>query len=226
MEFFSKEQINDVSKLNKLLNVGQSVIVNSQAGQDFFVLKCLNYKKNGFFLELGGGNPIIMSNTYDLEKNYNWKGIIIEYNEEYRQSYNECRKSMCIIKDATKINYKKLFEDNNVPLNIDYLQIDLEVTNKSTLDALQKLDLEVMDRYKFAVITFEHDIYRGDYFNTRNISREIFSRRGYIRVFSDVTHSSISFEDWYIHPDLVDNNYINNIKTNLSLEWNDILKRL
>ena len=57
------------------------------------------------------------------------------------------------------IDYKNLFETNNVPLNIDYLQIDLEVTDGSTLTTLKKLDREIMDNYKFAIITFEHDIY-------------------------------------------------------------------
>ena len=40
-------------------------------------------------------------------------------------------------------------------------------------------------------------------------SRKILKDRGYLLVFSDVKHHVInngSFEDWYVHPDLVDNN--------------------
>ena len=34
------------------------------------------------------------------------------------------------------------------------------------------------------------------------------------------------FEDWYVHPDLVDMNFINSIKSNSSLEYTDIVKIL
>ncbi len=64
--------------------------------------------------------------------------------------------SIHVIQDATQINYKDLFESNNAPTNIDFLQIDLE-----------KLDEEVMDTYKFATVTFQHDIYHTNSFDTR-----------------------------------------------------------
>jgi FkbM family methyltransferase len=37
-----------------------------------------NKKMNGFFIELGANNGILQSNTFFLEKNRNWKGILIE----------------------------------------------------------------------------------------------------------------------------------------------------
>ena len=36
-----------------------------------------------------------------------------------------------------------------MPLKIDYLQIDLEVNNRSTLTTLELLDAQVFDNYKF-----------------------------------------------------------------------------
>ena len=50
----------------------------SQIGQDIEVLKLYNYKKNGFFIEIGASNGIALSNTYLLEKKYDWKGICVE----------------------------------------------------------------------------------------------------------------------------------------------------
>lgn len=79
--------------------------------------------------------------------------------------------SIHVIDDATQINYYDLLKKNNVPNNIDYLQIDLETGNRSTLTTLEILDNTIFDEYKFATITFEHDIYAGDYFNTRVSSR-------------------------------------------------------
>jgi len=114
----------------------------------------------------------------------------------------------------------------NAPKNIDYLQIDLEVSNRSTLTTLELLNNNVFNEYKFATVTFEHDIYDGDKFNTRLDSRKIFLNRGYILVFPDVRNGQHAFEDWYIHPELVDINYINKIKSEQSLDYNDIMVRL
>ena len=86
-------------------------------------------------------------------------------------------------------------------------------------------DKYVFDTYKFATITFEHDIYRGDYFDTRFISRQILHKRGYVLLFPDVSvgigQEHNAYEDWWVHPDLVDKEFIKffynkNIKPNLT----------
>ena len=120
------------------------------------------------------------------------------------------------------------FEKVGFPKNIDYLQLDLDVENRSTLTTLENLDKQVLDTYKFATITLEHDIYRGDYFETRKISREILAKRGYIIVFPDVHagHPYGEHEDWYVHPDLVDMEFINKVKQTTSLKADEILKIL
>ena len=191
----------------------------SQAAQDKFVLNVHKNKKNGSFLEIGSSHPTFINNTYTLEKNFNWRGIMVEYDSSFLNLYKIYRpKSIHIIKDATQVNYLQLLKDNNFSTNIDYLQIDLDVNNRSTLTTLELIDNTVFDEYKFATVTFEHDIYTGNYFNTREKSREIFKKRGYILVFPDVLFKdNIVFEDWYVHPDLVDMEYINNlIKNNIS----------
>ena len=199
----------------------------SQAGQDIFVLSVLKNKQNGIFLEIGSSHPENINNTYILEKFYNWKGIMVEYDYNFLPLYKLIRpKSLHIMEDATTVNFKNEFEMLELPNNIDYLQIDLEVINRSTLTVLENLDRDVMNNYKFAVVTFEHDIYSGDYFDTRTISRNIFEKRGYVRVFSDVKNEDNPYEDWYVHPELVDMEYINNIKTEESLEWTNIITRI
>jgi len=42
------------------------------------VLNYFNNKKDGIFIELGGLDGIRHSNTFLLEKKYNWSGLIIE----------------------------------------------------------------------------------------------------------------------------------------------------
>lgn len=194
----------------------------SQACQDIFIRKVLKNKLNGYFIEIGSCDPIFINNTYVLEKNNNWKGIMVEYESHFLEKYKDIRKnSYHIIQDATTIDWNFHIKNANLPYNIDYLQIDLDVHNGSTIQTLINLDKQVMDNYKFAVITFEHDIYRGDYYNTRTLSREIFEKRGYMRIFSDVSLDNNAFEDWYIHPELVDLTHIEKFKNNLH-DINDI----
>lgn len=53
----------------------------SQFGQDTHVLHTIyKSKRNGFFVEIGAYDGITDSNTYLLEKDYGWKGIIVECN--------------------------------------------------------------------------------------------------------------------------------------------------
>lgn len=196
---------------------------NSQAGQDLFVLSCLNYKRNGTFLEIGSNDPIAINNSYLLERDYGWSGIMIEYEPRFLSSYKIHRpKSRHIIADATKVDYRAY--SASLPRHIDYLQIDLDVENESTIATLRKVRDELMDTHTFATVTFEHDIYRGDFYKTRAESRHIFDSKGYTRVFSDVKNQNAAFEDWYVHPELVDMSYINSIQTDSSLEYTELIK--
>lgn len=184
---------------------------NGQIEQDKFVLNVLNNKHNGFFLEIGANDPCQISNTYLLEKEFQWSGIMIEYDSKYLNSYKIHRpNSIPIINDATKIDYKDLLHKHNVSRNIDYLQIDLEVSNGSTIQTLELIEKDLMsDNYKFATITFEHDIYATNYMNTQSKSRDIFRKNGYFCVFENLNNNGINaFEDWWVHPDLVNMEYI------------------
>jgi hypothetical protein len=216
--------------------------LNGQAEQDKFVLNVQKQKTNGFFLEIGSGHHVEINNTYILENHFKWKGIMIDQSSEWLADYKIHREnSIHVINDATKIDYVSLFKNNNVPLNIDYLQIDLDSMNGSTLQTLEKLDNDVMDTHKFAVVTFNHDHKVGLSHlpmvqTTRTKSREIFKKRGYIRVFEDIhnVHPDSVFEDWYVHPQLLDigyistlkeknmNKYITNSITGKSINWQDI----
>lgn len=203
----------------------------SQAAQDLFVEAVMNGKRNGYFVEIGSNHPKIHNNTYLLEKKYNWQGVMIEYDKSFAPLYKTHRpNSGYILDDARVINYRHFLDTHRFPENIDYLQIDLDVNNKSTLDTFLLLNKTVFDKYKFATITFEHDIYTGNYFDTQIISRKILTDRGYVLVFPNVSvlweGSYKPFEDWYVHPELVDMNYINKLISTDSLTVEQIRARL
>jgi hypothetical protein len=199
----------------------------SQAYQDIFVISMLSHKRNGYFLEIGSNHPIINNNTYLLEKEFNWTGLMVEYDKTFKTLYDEHRpNSIYELNDARYVNYINIFNNNNYPYNMDYLQIDLEVNNASTLSVLYTLNKTILDKYKFATITFEHDIYAGNYFDTKQEAYNIFNSRGYILIYPDVKVNWCNryqpFEDWYVHPDLVDINIINKYKNDKSLNCDEI----
>jgi hypothetical protein len=211
--------------------MGEAITTYSQACQDTFVESALKQKRDGFFVEIGSNHPITHNNTYLLESVYGWKGLMVEYDSSFAPLYRAHRpRSLHQINDARSVDYKRILDVNLFPKNIDYLQVDLDVNNRSTLDTLLLLNSTVFPEYTFATVTFEHDIYSGNFFDTRRISREIFARRGYELVFPDVSvywqGGYKPFEDWYVHPTLVDMEHINKIKSSESMNVDEIRQRL
>ena len=185
---------------------------NSQVGQDKFALNILKNKNDGTFLEIGSNHPVQLNNTFIMENKYNWRGIMVEKDKNFLPLYREYRKkSVYEINDACKIDYSKILEENSFPNHIDYLQIDLHVNNNSTLNCLKLLDNTIFDKYKFATVTFEHDIYANNNV-TRMESRRIFENKGYHLVFEDISDGKNPFEDWWVCPSLVDMGYVKKIQ--------------
>jgi hypothetical protein len=56
----------------------------SQKGQDRWVVeRALPGRRNGYFVELGAGDGRTHSNTYVLERDHGWNGLLIEANPNY-----------------------------------------------------------------------------------------------------------------------------------------------
>lgn len=174
----------------------------SQCYQDMFVLTMLNGKRNGLFLEIGCGDPYYGNNTALLEKEFDWKGISIDINKDTTDKFSKERKSNVICDDATKIDYDKILQSDVY----DYLQIDCDPPLVS-YNTLLKIPF---DKCKFAVITFEHDYYCDSDSGVREKSRKYLESFGYKMVVNDIAPDKFSnYEDWWVHPDLVDNKIIN-----------------
>tara|TARA_Y100000592_G_scaffold8090_1_gene11376 strand:- start:1695 stop:3896 length:2202 start_codon:yes stop_codon:yes gene_type:complete len=191
----------------------------SQVGQDLFVLSVLNGKRNGKYLEIGSGRPYYGNNTWLLESEFGWTGVGIDAWKPYVERYNQKREQKSFYKDACLMDWntfmKEQFPYDNV---IDYLSIDIDPAAQ-TFDALKVLPLE---KFQFRVITFEHDYYQDQ--KTRDLVRNWL--QGFFRyelIVPDIATKHYgndvveSFEDWYIHPELVSEENLHKIR-----EWTNL----
>ena len=170
----------------------------SQSMQDMFVLSMLDGKKNGVYVEIGADQPRVISNSYLLEKDFDWVGVSFELDSDKVKYFNFIRKNKCICADATTYDYKSLFEERNYPKQIDYLQLDIDPA-EGTLRALKALPL---DDYRFSVITYETDVYSsGADIQDEEIS--ILKDAGYQLVVKNIKNEDNPFEDWWIDPNII-----------------------
>ena len=180
----------------------------SDLHQDIFVLEVLNGKKNGTYLEIGSHDPILISNTYLLETQFNWTGVSLDIDESFVNKFNKVRKNKSYLLNALETDYKNLLTDNNINLVVDYLSCDCEPPN-NTFEALKKIQ---HDQIKFRVITFEHDYYNTKTYQwVREESRKFLLNLGYTLVVTDIASMNNPIEDWWVHPALVDMNRIANL---------------
>jgi len=180
------------------------MVYHSQAWQDEFVSNILNFKKNGYFIDIGSTDGMNQSNSYFLESEMGWNGICVELGIGYTEHYSKNRTCHFMNTDATKIDYKILLKEKNYPSRIDYLSVDIDESSAEVLKILPLND------YRFSVITIEHDAYRfGD--NLRNKEREILSTYSYSLLCSDVLvplgcgmGPDLPFEDWWVDSSVFD----------------------
>ncbi len=193
---------------------------NSQAGQESFVLEALDQKTNGFYIEVGAWHGIRDSNTFLLERDFGWRGLALEIVPKFVRRYNRVRRNPCFKSDATVQDFVTLFEKEGVPRVIDYLQLDIE-PGTHTLSALLKIPLET---YRFSVITFEHDLYRSP--ENRYVkawSEALLIEHGYKRVVSNVLYDGKAFEDWWVDPNVVSQEFIERNCAS-DVNWQELFK--
>lgn len=187
---------NDYENLKFKFSGSENIENNySQSMQDMFVLSVLDGKRNGVYVEIGADKPRVINNSYLLESQYDWSGVSFEIESDKVDYFNTIRKNKCICADATKFDYKSLFDERKYPKQIDYLQLDCDPP-QITLECLKKLPLE---DYRFSVITFETDLYAGGQ-EVQKEQWEILSSLGYQRVVKNIKNEGNPYEDWWIDP--------------------------
>jgi len=194
----------------------------SQSNQDKWVCEYLNFKTNGYYLDIGAYDGVQTSNTFVLEKYLNWNGICIEANKYIFQNLIQNRKSINInaaildycgtcnfSNDSVSANINDdcvdcytldfVLEKNNAPSIIDYMSIDIE---GSEFDVLKNFNFS---KWQINMITLEHNLYLNGDFN-KNRLYKLLTDNGFERVVEDAVcldeHPSVfnqPYEDWYIN---------------------------
>jgi putative sugar O-methyltransferase len=190
----------------------------SQVEQDLWVLDMLNNKKNGYFLDIGAFDGVKCSNTFILEKNYNWKGLLIEAQPETFSLLQKTRTNQCLnyaITDKTgevkfdnfsytgskisndgitvnSITFSDLFRLYNVPKVIDYMSLDIEGNEYTSLLKFP------FSEYVCNLITVEHNLYIDGPEN-KNKLNNLLTSNGYVLYKENVMCDNNPFEDWYVH---------------------------
>jgi hypothetical protein len=146
----------------------------SQGGQDAIVLKLLNNKRNGTFVELGGSNGVTSSNSYVLEKKYGWTGLCIEANKRFFKHLDKnrnCKKVNAVVADEAKQvhfnndgatggideigevmqarSLSQILVDQDMPNGIDFLSLDVEGYEEMVL-----LNFP-FDKFRFSIMSIE-----------------------------------------------------------------------
>ena len=138
---FSQNKLSDIYNLEPI-NIGGK----SQKNQDFYIdyiFKCIE-PKNKFFVEFGAVDGVSLSNTYLLRTEKNWNGLLLDGLYE-NPSINLHRRFI------KKENIISLFEEFNVPNDLDFLSIDIDGMDFYILQ-------ELLKNYKPALIQIETNL--------------------------------------------------------------------
>lgn len=95
-------------------------IFNSRGacGQDIFIARLLNFKKNGVFFDIGANDGVTLNNTIYFEKELGWTGVAVEpvsYIFEKLQSNRSCHLiNGCLSAKSGKAAFLELVGDANM----------------------------------------------------------------------------------------------------------------
>jgi len=107
----------------------------SQFGQDNWVIRLFRGKQRGFFIELGAGDGMNLSNTFMLEKKYHWTGILIEPTrifEKLKINRPDCiTVNVCIASERKIVNLFEVYDRGQIGDNLllSTVREDLDIQN-------------------------------------------------------------------------------------------------
>ena len=199
----------------------------SQIGQDIFAISLLSGKKNGYFVEFGATDGIGLSNTYMLEKEFSWSGILAEPGKNWHNElianrsckidfrcisgkqvvfYESDSPELSTISGLEKSdsNIRKLKDSYNVEtLSLNDLLLHHEAPKVIDLLSIdtEGSELLILENFNFDNYKFAIIVCEHNFTQNREKIFTLLTANGYKRVWHEFTQ----FDDWYIFPQLIDN---------------------
>jgi hypothetical protein len=131
---------------NKLKKYAKNV--TSQYGEDGIiqrVFEILPSQKERWCVEFGAWDGKYLSNTYELITNQNWKGILIEGNEnkfpDLEKTYDNNERAILICKFVDfggKDSLDNILGQTEIPVDFDLLSVDIDSNDYHVWDSLKK----------------------------------------------------------------------------------------
>lgn len=195
----------------------------SQIRQDLFVISELNFKSNGYFVEFGATDGVYLSNTFLLEKEFNFDGILSEPNpsqwKDLRVNRDAKFEDKCV---WSKSGDKLMFVDSGDLSTIsDFSDSDMhaesrktgkrfEVETISLTDMLEKhgapsiidylsidtegSEYEILSAHNFDRFKFKIITVEHNYTEQRDRIFDLLTAQGYTRKYPELSR----FDDWYV----------------------------
>jgi FkbM family methyltransferase len=187
----------------------------AQLMQDLFVDYILN-KDNGLFVEVGACDGLVHSNSFFLEKNKNWNGILCEPAEFWHKELLINRPNCFIEKKPIfnslkkKVNFsikkggRSHIDNNNNDKNLVSLD-SITLNQLFSKQGINKIDYLSVDtegsefdilsdlnytKYRPTIITVEHNYKK----TIREKILQLLNNNNYSRVFKSISR----FDDWFI----------------------------
>ena len=191
---------------------------HSQIFQDLFVAYILK-KEKGIYCEVGALDGKKLSNTFYLEKELGWSGILCEPDKSYQELIRKNRPNNILVtepifsKENEEVNFfeleggrsgidKNLNNEKSYKLKTTTLNKILKenLNNKNVnyisidtegteYEIIKELDL---DKFYPEIITIEHNYDK----EKRDKIYKILKNKNYDRYFKSISR----FEDWYVRP--------------------------
>lgn len=185
----------------------------SQLGQDTSVIEFYGGKKDGFFVDVGAFDGVSMSNTFLLEKKYNWTGICVEpCPSEFEKLISNRPAAYCcnsavynasdLIVKFNIANEDKMFSGISETINchFDTVNKNKTVVDVKTISLTDLLDTNNAPRF-IEYLSLDTEGSEYEILNAFNFKKYIFG-------LIDVEHNYIEPRRTQIKNLLTENNYI------------------
>lgn len=195
----------------------------SQLGQDIMALKHLEWKREGFFVEFGATNGRTLSNSWLLEKQFGWSGILAEPGRMWRTALADSGRTAAIdfscvwdksgdvltfseigeLSTITKLadrDYHASAREGAKSYRVDTISLNdlLEKHSAPMLIDFLSIDTEgsefqILEAVDFSRYRFNVIACEHNYSPDRERIHGLLTRAGYVRKFTDYS----LFDDWY-----------------------------